>query len=227
MRILHSSCLRRRALAQDGATRADWNYHGGTQFAWRYSALDQINRSNVKNLAPVWAFQTGDYEMGLQSTPIVVDGVMYLSTSRSQVFALDAATGRLIWQYKYPLPRVTVLTGRRTAASRWATAKCLSAPTTTIWSRIDQKTGQEAWRVSLDDIAPMRLHITAAPLVVKDKVIVGGAGGDSAHRGYLTAVYRSRPDAWRGASTPFPGQAKKATKPGRAIAGSSAAGRPG
>src|SRR5271154_1958858 len=93
--------------AQDGATEANWPYHGGTQFAWRYSALDQVNQSNVKKLAPVWAFQTGDYEMGLQSTPIVVDGVLYLSTSRSQVWALDAVSGRVIWQYKYPLPRVT------------------------------------------------------------------------------------------------------------------------
>src|SRR5262249_40231041 len=48
--------------AQDGATRADWPYYGGTQLAWRYSALDQINSGNVKRLAPAWAFQTGDYE---------------------------------------------------------------------------------------------------------------------------------------------------------------------
>src|SRR5271169_1597502 len=81
----------------DGATHADWPHYGGTPLSWRYSALDQINTTNVKSLAPAWIFQTGDYEQGLQSTPIVVDGVMYLSTSRSQVFALDAATGTLLW----------------------------------------------------------------------------------------------------------------------------------
>src|SRR5215472_3406670 len=90
------------AFAQDGATRADWPHYGGTQFAWRHSALDQINTSNVKNLVPVWTFQTGEYADGLQSTPIVVNGVMYVSTPRAQVFALDAATGKLIWNYKYP-----------------------------------------------------------------------------------------------------------------------------
>jgi glucose dehydrogenase len=72
------------AQAQNGATSTDWPYHGGTLFAWRYSALDQINTSNVQKLAPAWMFQTGDYENGLQATPIVVDGVLYLGTPRDQ-----------------------------------------------------------------------------------------------------------------------------------------------
>jgi alcohol dehydrogenase (cytochrome c) len=84
-----------------GGTLANWASYGGTSFAWRYSALDQINTANVKNLAPVWVFQTGEYTDGLQSTPIVVDGVMYISTARNQVFAVDAATGKVIWNYKY------------------------------------------------------------------------------------------------------------------------------
>src|SRR5262252_110088 len=65
----------------DGGTRADWPHYGGTQSAWRYSALDQINTTNVKNLSPVWMFQTGEYADGLTSTPIVADGVMYVSTT--------------------------------------------------------------------------------------------------------------------------------------------------
>ena len=102
----------------DGAAKtarreSDWPHHGGSQFAWRYSALDQINTTNVKNLAVAWAFQTGDYGDSLQSTPIVIDGVMYVSTSYAQVFALDAATGRLIWRYKYPLPASAGTIGRR------------------------------------------------------------------------------------------------------------------
>src|SRR5260370_21001547 len=90
------------AYAQNGA---DWPHYGGSQSAWRYSALDQVNTGNVKNLTPVWIFQTGDYAENLQSTPIVVDGVMYIITPRAQVFALDAAAGRVLWQYKYPTPR--------------------------------------------------------------------------------------------------------------------------
>ena len=195
------------ALAQNGATRADWNYHGGTQFAWRYSALDQINRSNVSKLAPVWAFQTGDYEMGLQSTPIVIDGKLYLSTSRSQVFALDAATGRLIWQFKYPLPRATVPYGPQNRGLAVGGGYVLLATYDDYLIAIDQNTGHEAWRVNLDDMRQCGCTITGAPLVVKDKVIVGHAGGDSAHRGYLTAVYlKTGRVAWRFYTIPGPGE---------------------
>src|SRR6516225_10986578 len=86
------------ALAQDaGATRTDWPHYGGSQFSWRYSALDQINAANVRDLAPAWIFQTGDYSEGLQATPIVVDAVMYVITARAQVFALDASDGKVLW----------------------------------------------------------------------------------------------------------------------------------
>jgi alcohol dehydrogenase (cytochrome c) len=195
------------ALAQDGATRADWNYHGGTQYAWRYSALDQINRTNVSQLVPVWAFQTGDYEMGLQSTPIVIDGKLYLSTSRSQVFALDAATGAVIWQFKYPLPRATVPYGPQNRGIAVGGGYVLLATYDDNLIAIDQNTGQESWRVSLDDMRQCGCTVTGAPLVVKDKVIVGGAGGDSAHRGYLTAVYlKTGRVAWRFYTIPGPGE---------------------
>src|SRR5215475_7242726 len=90
-------CLSVPLLAADFATHADRPSYGGTHSALRYSALDQINRSNVAKLAPAWIFQTGDPETGLQATPIVIDGVMYLVSASSWAFALDAATGRLIW----------------------------------------------------------------------------------------------------------------------------------
>jgi len=62
------------------ATRDNWPHYGGTQFAWRYSPLDQINAAKVKALTPAWIFQTGDYAEGLLSTPLVIDGVMYVIT---------------------------------------------------------------------------------------------------------------------------------------------------
>src|ERR1700752_1007129 len=82
--------------AIDGSTHADWPHYGGSTYSWRYTALDQINVSNVKGLVPAWIFQTGDYAEGLQATPIVVDGVMYLITARFQVFALDASNGKVL-----------------------------------------------------------------------------------------------------------------------------------
>ncbi len=195
----------------DGATRADWPHYGGTQMAWRYSALDQINTGNVKNLAPAWIFQTGDYVENLQSTPLVVDGVMYLITPRAQVFSLDAATGRLIWQYKYPTPRTGIpgsegnfVQNRGLAVSD---GKVFFGTIDNNLVALDQKTGREVWKVAVDDPRQCGCNIGAAPLVVKDKVIVGGNGGDDAHRGYLTAFYmKTGRLAWRWYVVPGPGE---------------------
>lgn len=195
------------ACAQDGATRADWPHYGGTQLAWRYSALDQINTSNIKKLAPVWAFQTGDYEMGLQATPIVVGGVLYLVTSRNQLFALDAASGQLIWHFKYPLPRGTVPYGPQNRGVAVGDGKVFMGTYDNYVVAVDQKTGREAWKVNVEDSRQCGCNITAAPLVVKDKVIVGGTGGDSAHRGYLTAFdTKTGRLAWRFYAIPGPGE---------------------
>ena len=81
---------------QQGAG-ADWPTYTGNPLGWEYSSLDQINTSNVKKLVPAWIFQTGDYAESLQATPIVVDGVIYITTARSYVFAIDGVTGGLIF----------------------------------------------------------------------------------------------------------------------------------
>src|SRR5580698_4059094 len=106
--FLFAAVLTAQTPPPEGATRADWPHYGGTQLSWRYTALNQINAANVKNLAPAWIFQTGDYAENLQSTPLVVDGIMYVITPRAHVFALDAATGRQLWQYTYSAARTAV-----------------------------------------------------------------------------------------------------------------------
>lgn len=195
-----------------GATTADWPHYGGTQLAWRYSALDQINTANVKALAPVWLFQTGDYANGLQSTPIVIDGVMYLSTSRGQVFALDAADGRLIWNYKHtfkpnfaPPGSMSAIVQNRGVAV--ADGKVFVGTADSFLVALDQKTGREVWRVAVDDSRQCGCNIPAAPLIVKDKVIVGQSGGDGAFRGYLSAYFmKTGRLAWRFYVIPGPGE---------------------
>src|SRR5215471_13157290 len=195
--------------AADGATRADWPHYGGTQLSWRYSALDQINTTNIKNLAPAWIFQTGDYSEGLQATPIVVDGVMYLITARAQVFALDAATGRVIWNYRPPAarpgPGIALFQENRGVAVGGGMVFFGTADNYLV--ALDQKTGREVWRVGVDDTKQCGCSITAAPLLVKDKVVVGGNGGDQAHRGYLTAFSaKTGRLAWRWYVVPAPGE---------------------
>ena len=128
--------------AADGATRADWPHYGGTQLSWRYSALDQVNTTNVKTLVPVWIFQTGDYAENLQATPIVVDGVMYVITPRAQVSALDAATGRLIWQYRYPPTQSGIL---RNSGVAVGDGKVFFGTRDNYLVALDQKTGRELW----------------------------------------------------------------------------------
>jgi alcohol dehydrogenase (cytochrome c) len=197
---------------ETGATHADWPHYGGTQFSWRYSALDQVNTSNVKKLVPAWIFQTGDYADNLQATPIVVDGVMYLITAQLQVFALDAATGTVIWHYKYPKPQVLPA---NTHADRFifnrgvavGDGKVFFGTRDAYLVALDQKTGHEVWKVAVDDPKQCGCNITGAPLIVKDKVIVGGTGGDQAHRGYLTAFYTMTGRlAWRWYVIPGPGE---------------------
>ncbi len=196
-------------------TGADWPSYGGTHAAWRYSKLDGINTANVRKLVPVWAFQTGDYENGLQATPIVIDGVMYVSTSRNWVYALDAATGKIVWRYQYG-----------ESALRWRSEGKARVPYTSQnrgvavghglvfmgthdnhLVAIDQKTGREVWNTAVADIKQCGCNISAAPLVVEDKVVVGGTGGDSAYRGSLTAFdAKTGRFAWRFYTIPGPGE---------------------
>ena len=213
MRILAFFLAMSAALsAQDlGVTRADWPHYGGTQFSWRYSALDQVNTSNVKNLLPAWIFQTGDYTENLASTPIVVDGVMYLISAGARVFALDAAKGTVIWQYRYPSVRPGIAGSHSDFIQNRGVAvgdgKVIFGTKDNFVVALNQKTGREVWKVSVDDPKQCGCNITGAPLIVKDKVIVGGNGGDQAHRGYLTAFYtKNGRSAWRWYVVPGPGE---------------------
>ncbi len=212
MRLLLVLLMATPLYSQDGGpAHADWPHYGGTHLSWRYSALDQINTANVKNLVPAWIFQTGDYAENLHSTPIVVDGVMYLISARAQVTALDAASGRVIWQYRYPTPRSGIPGSHSDFIQNRGVAvgdgKVFFGTKDNFVVALDQKTGREAWKVSVDDPRQCGCNITAAPLVVKDKVIVGGNGGDQAHRGYLTAFYtKNGRFAWRWYVVPGPGE---------------------
>jgi alcohol dehydrogenase (cytochrome c) len=197
--------------APEGATRADWPHYGGTQLSWRYSALNQINASNVKSLAPAWIFQTGDYAENLQSTPLVVDGVMYVITPRAHVFALDAATGRQLWQYIYSAARTAVAGSEGNFVQNRGLAvgsgKVFFGTIDNNLVALDQKTGSEVWKVAVDDPRQCGCNIGAAPLIAGDKVITGGNNGDGAHRGYLTAFYmKTGRLAWRWYVVPGPGE---------------------
>ncbi len=191
-----------------GSTQADWPHYGGTYAALRHSALSQINSANVKKLTPAFAFQTGDSDGGLQATPIVIDGVIYLSTSHNHIFAIDGATGRELWKYTYQLPKgFTIFYGPWNRGVAVGHGKVYIGTLDNFVVAVDQKTGRELWKVNIEDATQCGCNITAAPLVVKDKVIVGVTGGDSAHRGYITALNANTGrQAWRFYTIPGPGE---------------------
>jgi alcohol dehydrogenase (cytochrome c) len=184
----------------------NWLSYGGNYSAHRYSALDQINRGNVKTLAPAWSFETGD-QSGLNATPIVADGVLYLMGPKNRVFALKADTGELLWKYFYKLsvtstPYQPVPRGLAVAFGR-----IYFGTLDNHVVALDAKTGRELWDIEVEDTRQCGCNITSPPLIVKDKVIVGGTGGEHAHRGYLNAYdAKTGRHLWRFYTIPAPGE---------------------
>ena len=206
MRLFVYVALLAASVSAQHEMRDGWLHYGGGYSAWRYSALDQINASNVKRLTPAWVFQTGDPEGGLQATPIVLDGVLYLSTSRNRVYAIDAAAGRQLWEYHYGY-KGNIFYGpwnRGVAVDR---ERVFIGTLDNHVVALDRKTGREIWRVNVEDAQQCGCNITGAPLVVKDKVVVGVTGGDSAHRGYINAFdTKTGRHVWRFWTIPGPGE---------------------
>src|ERR1700682_1576589 len=185
-----------------GAAGTDWPAHGGTNLNWSYSSLSQVNTTNVDKLSPAWIFQTGDFEVGLQSTPIVINGIIYLSAV-DDVFAIDGATGRQIWRYTYePLPGFS--RGRNWGVAV-ANGKVFLNTRDAHLVALDQKTGEEVWSVATADATSCVPGCSgaAAPLVADDKVIVSSKGP----RGEISAFdIKTGHLAWRFYTIPGPGE---------------------
>ena len=186
----------------------NWLSYGRDYRSWRYSPLEEINRDNIKKLVPVWAFETGVDEGGLQCTPLVVDGVMYITSSWNRVFAIDAATGEEIWHYYYPrAKKFPGLFGSWNRGVALGHGLVFMGTMDNHLVALDAKTGREVWNVEIEDAGQCGCSTNGAPLVVKDKVITGVTGGDMAHRGYLSAFdAKTGRQAWRFWTIPGPGE---------------------
>jgi alcohol dehydrogenase (cytochrome c) len=195
-------------LAKAADDPANWLTYSGTYNAWRYSGLDQINRSNVRKLAPVWAFQTGKLEGGFSCTPLVADGVMYITSPGNRVFAINAVTGQEIWHYYYALPKTLgLIYGPVNRGLAMGDGLIFMGTLDNHLVALDIHTGKEVWNVNIEDMKVCGCNITGAPLVVKDKVLVGVTGGDSAHRGYINAFFtKNGRRAWRFWTIPGPNE---------------------
>lgn len=164
----------------------NWLMYGRDYANLRFSPLEQINRENIKNVVPIWSFQTGVPD-GLQATPLFVDGVIYLSTSWNHAFAIDARTGAELWRYKRRLPEKLVFCcGPVNRGLAILNGTLFMATLDAHLVALDAQTGRARWDVSLGRIED-NLSATAPPFVVGDKVLVGIAGGDYASRGFIDA----------------------------------------
>jgi alcohol dehydrogenase (cytochrome c) len=184
----------------------NWLTYSGTYSGQRHSLLRQIDATNVKNLEFKWMYQNqvfGSWE----SSPLVVDGVMYLTQRPNDIVALDAKTGRLFWIYKY-----AVEAGYKICCG--ANNRGLGVHGHTLFMgtldahlvAVDARSGRLLWDTPVAE-KTFGYSISHAPLVIKDKVVVGVGGGEYGIRGFIAAydVATGR-EAWRFYTIPAPGE---------------------
>ena len=166
----------------------NWMSHGRTYGEQRFSPLNRITAANAHRLGLAWAFEL-DTAKGQEATPLVIDGVMYVSTAWSLVKALDARSGRLLWSYDPQVPRDTLVKGCCDAVNRGVAAWQGRLFVGTFDGRLvalDAASGRELWSVQTVDPAKP-YTITGAPRVVKGKVLIGNGGAELGVRGYVSA----------------------------------------
>jgi alcohol dehydrogenase (cytochrome c)/quinohemoprotein ethanol dehydrogenase len=170
------------------AEGANWLSYGRTYSEQRYSPLARVDAHNASHLGLAW-FADFDTKRGQEATPLVIDGVLYLSTAWSMVRAFDAKTGRPLWSYDPKVPRALGVRGCCDVVNRGVAAWRGKLYLGTFDGRLialDAATGKPVWSVLTVD--PTKSYtITMAPRVVKGRVLIGNSGNEFGVRGYLSA----------------------------------------
>jgi alcohol dehydrogenase (cytochrome c) len=195
-----------------------WPTYHGNQSGNRFSPLDEINTSNVVHLVPKWLFPIPGATRALQVTPLVVDGVMYVSAVNA-AYAVDARSGREIWHYSRA--RTPGLAGDAASGINRGVAilggRVFMVTDNAHLIALHRFTGQLLWDVEMAD-SRENYGATSAPLVVNNLVISGVSGGDEGIRGFLAAYNASTGErAWRFWTIPALGEPGSETWVGRAI----------
>jgi alcohol dehydrogenase (cytochrome c) len=186
----------------------NWLMYSQNYNSWRFSNLNQINTANVKNLRVKWLFQ-GRHIEKFETTPLVADGIMYLTRPENAIYALDAATGRQLWMYEYRNPSRTYNCCGKVNRGLAMLGNTLFMNTLDMHVvAVDARSGRELWRTEIFDYtAAAGYAATGAPLIVKDKLIVGMAGGERAVSGFLDAYdTKTGRRLWRFNTVPQPGE---------------------
>ena len=177
----------------------NWLTHGRTFDEQRFSPSRKINRDNVASLGLAWYFDIPT-KRGIEATPLVIDGVMYVSGAWSIVYALDAGSGEPIWVYDPAVPKVWAKYACCDVVNRGVAAwgdKIYVGTLDGYLVALDARSGEVAWRVNtIDRSKPYT--ITGAPRVAKGKVLIGNGGSEFGVRGYVTAYdAETGEEAWR------------------------------
>ena len=193
-------------LVRAGDEPHNWLTYSGGYFGHRHSTLRQIDATNVKNLALQWIFQANSLQ-SFSATPLVVDGIMYVTQAPNDVVAIDARTGKLFWLYHYsPSPGRLCCRGQVNRGVAILGDTLFMATVDAHLIAIDAKNGRPIWKTKVGD-ATSAYGMTLAPLVIKDKVVVGVAGAEFGIRGYIAAYDAvTGKEAWRFYTIPGPGE---------------------
>lgn len=184
----------------------NWMTYNGGYMSQRYSLLDQINAENVGDLELKWMLQNQVFG-AWQSNPIIVDGIMYVTERPNSVMAVDAVTGRVFWKYRHvPAENSRVCCGANNRGVAVLGDRVFMGTLDARLVALDRVNGEPLWDVVVGDV-DQAYSVTMAPLVVKDKVIVGVGGGEFGIRGYVAAYdVATGAEAWKTYTIPGPGE---------------------
>jgi len=192
----------------------NWVSYNGDYTGRRYSSLREINVSNVSQLRAQWTFHVPNSDR-LEVTPVVVDGIMFV-TSANDAYALDAQTGRTLWHYARPITERLIDDASQhhnRGVGIWHSRIYIETDNAHLLC-LDARSGHLLWDVAYTDGNP-NYGATSAPLVVKDKVLVGTSGGDDGVRGFVAAYDAlTGKEAWRYWTITAPGEFGSSSWPG-------------
>ena len=182
----------------------NWLMYSGTLDSQHFSGLDQVHNRNVSDLELKWAYQIPQLDRA-ETVPVVVDGVMFITEAPSNVVAVDAATGRQYWRYNHPLPDdLRICCGRNNRGVAILGETLYMSTLDAHLVAIDARSGNLVWDKELADYRA-GYSKTAAPLIVKDEVVTGMAGGEYGVRGFIDSYNAESGELeWRADMIPGP-----------------------
>jgi len=193
-------------IVNSGKEPQNWLTYSGDYAGRRFSPLDQINAANAHSLTAKWVYQTAATGK-IETTPLVVDGILYATGQDDRAFALDARTGRPIWMYQYPVPPdIRPCCGHVNRGLAILGDKVFLGTLDAHVIALDAKTGNVVWNATAADYRT-GYSFTVAPLALKNLIVIGVSGGEYGIRGFVDAYDATTGERkWRFYTVPGPGE---------------------